>query len=154
MDTNIRVQSKDEPLNLAAVDETLRPSLMDKDTMMTRTAGHSSVHRPLQLLTWMEGFICRLQTSIPELLGCLTSISPPQPLLICPPADYACSLEGAGLAARAAVSVQCVHTAAASPGFHFHRLIARTLLSAYLPPAFPTLAQLLRSAAAAAPADV
>lgn len=69
-------------------------------------AGLSLVHGPLQPLTWMEGFICRLQPSLPEPLDCLTSISPPPPLLICPPADYACSLQGAGLAARAAVCAE------------------------------------------------
>lgn len=86
--------------------------MMNKDAMMT--AGLSLVHRPLQPLTWMEGFICRLQPSIPEQLGCLTSISPPQPLLICLFADYVCSLEatravGRGRCRPGQLSAQCVN---------------------------------------------
>lgn len=113
---------------------------MNKNTMTT--TGLSLVHRPLQALTWMEGFICRLQPSIPEPLGCLTSISPPQPLLICPSADYACSLEGASAGSRGScwpwqLSAQYVHTAATSPGFPSSsiHLIAHTPLSTYLLPA-------------------
>lgn len=119
-DTSISVYSKTQT---APSDRSGRDAAMMNRIMIT-TAGLSLVHRSLQLLTWMEGFICRLQPSIPEPLDCLTSISLLQPPLICPPADYACSLKGARAGSRGSwrtgqLSAQCVHIATTPPDFPF-----------------------------------